>query len=152
MRVVILSFTPTDIMIEALKRVKLYQYFKIIIGTDTSPHLVKKQNKIYDIIKLKDDNKLFWSDQILYVDSNKDDIDKISSQCRTYFVDNRKSRPFMGPTPDDFDHIEAIVNGNTPINGTRKPFTIEIENFQNDPLEVICYLFLRMRYLTLIIL
>ena len=107
--IVILSFTLSDIIIKALRRLKLLKYFYLIIGYDTSSYLEEKQCKKYDIKELKNISKLTF-DQILYIDSNIKYINDVSNECQTYFIDNNKSYPFWGLTPCDFYNIECIIH------------------------------------------
>ena len=100
-KIVILSYTPSNIMISALKRVKLYGYFDEIICIGNT--------KINDIIQMKDKYKLFRPNKTLYIDILEAKTECISNECRTYFVDFKKSKPFLGFTPDDFRCIEDII-------------------------------------------
>ena len=56
-RVVLLSCTRSDLIKEALRRVQLDRYFHLIIGSDTSPFLLKTKSKINDIKQLKKKNQ-----------------------------------------------------------------------------------------------
>ena len=108
--IVIISFTKSEIMIQALERLKLYQYISNVIGRDKSSSLLQRNSKIDDIIKLKDANKIYTSDQVLYIDCDPETVENVSSECFTYFVDNINSKPFFGPTPEDLVHIECIIH------------------------------------------
>ena len=109
-KIIILSFTSSDIIFRVLNRLNLDHYFNIIIGSDTSSALSATQSKIDDVIKLKHDNQIFNKKEVLFIDNDINQINNVSNECITYFIDNSKSKPLFGPAPDDFHHIECIVH------------------------------------------
>ena len=127
-RIIILSYTASDIITEALQRVKLLEYFDLIIGGDTSPFLLKTNSKLHDIKALKKQNKLSMKDEILYINPYESEIAEISNECKTYFIDHSKCEPLHGPTPDQLHHIECIVH--------RKPY--KPTKFEYDENKCLC--------------
>ena len=103
-KIVILSSTSSNIIITALKRIKLSLYFDEIIGNITA------NSKISSIVELKQKYKLFRANQTLYIDIDSQELNQsILKECRTFFVDIEESKPFFGFTPNDFKNIENII-------------------------------------------
>ena len=98
--IVIISYTNSELIMKALKRVKLYQYFNDIITINKS--------KIDTIIKLKTEQNIFRSNQILCID-HKSQNNNMLKEYLKFFANKAATKPFIGLTPDDLDHIECII-------------------------------------------
>ena len=99
-----------DNIYKLLKPLGLYEYVNEIIGNDTSHFLTQNKEKIYHIIKIKDDNKLRSSNEILHISGIYEDIINASNECKTYFVDPTKSYPFSGPNLYDFYQLHHVID------------------------------------------
>eukprot|EP01084_Bolivina_argentea_P084730 153191_1 len=108
-KIVILSFNHSEIIINALRRVKLLQYFSLIIGCDNCAFLKQNNSKMYDIMKLKKDNKFHSLGDMIYIDHNIDCIEKVSKKCVTYHLNMKNNAPLRGLTMYDCEYIECII-------------------------------------------
>jgi len=108
---VILSTKETNSAIyKCLTRLGLLNYVKLIIGIDNLHFLSRDyDDKIYEIIKIKDDFSLNSGNEILYISCNSKDVEDLSNECKTYFIKPDKSYPFPGPTIDDFHEFICMV-------------------------------------------
>ena len=105
------TYKSNDTIYKSLKSLGLYKYIENIIGkNDISHFYTENKNKIYRIIKIKDDYSLNSSDEILYISGNLDDIVNVSDECKTYFVNSKNSYPFSGPNLYDFNQLNHIID------------------------------------------
>jgi len=111
--VILTTTESSDIIYKLLDQLGLSKYFKIIIGHDVTHFMMKSQNinqnKVYGIIKIKDNYNLNSSDEVLYISNNYNDITDVFNECKTYFINPDNSHPFFGPTIHDFQQIISIV-------------------------------------------
>eukprot|EP01084_Bolivina_argentea_P103369 185158_1 len=124
-QIALISRNKSSIVIEALKRVKLYQFFSdsIIIGSDNWESINQNRNIYDDIIKIKDKCKIFHKYNVLYVDNislmSKQFSNQLSTQVIIFYpLKDNNNKILRGLSFTDFDHIECMVNNKRyiPIN------------------------------------
>jgi len=122
----ILSFETYSNISVSLEKIGLYDYFNIIIGTDTSAYLENTKNKIYDILRLKDMYKIFNQKEVLYISTHAEKyINEINDECLIYLIDLEKNKPIPGPSLNDLRQIESIIKDPTSIFETYNNISIE---------------------------
>ena len=109
-KIATISFELFEIMKISLERIGLIKYFEFIIGTDTSLFIEKKCNIMYDIVKMKDVYRIFNKNEILYISANKENIKDVKDECLTYFINIDKIKPLFGPSLNDLQNVEYIIN------------------------------------------
>ena len=106
--ILILSHLSNEVTLKALERIKLSkEYFKDIV--------IASNDRVQDIIKLKDDHGVFLAEEILYVPDSKnlstEDTHNLFSQCSVYGIDGTLSKPLKGITLAHLQEIGCIVLG-----------------------------------------
>lgn len=107
--IIISKFRMSDIIYKTLQLLGFMTFIKRIIGANDIPRsTICDHDVIYEIIKIKDDYNVNNYNEILYISSNYNDIQNVSTECKRYFVDPKKSYPLSGINLHDFDQLSSI--------------------------------------------
>jgi len=127
--VAIISFGWVNVIVDSLKRMKLYQYFEgaHIIGRDSEELKTASAEKKECLCRMKKERKL-KSDQIIFIDDSNHNISKTQSYCRAILVD-----PAEGMSEDHMKEIEEKCNVYPSLVEVSTPKTVEEEISKHYP-------------------
>ena len=111
--IVLLSFEHNQyyhIIYQIFNEIDLLQYTQLC-KSKTHYFSNDENNQIFNVIDIKDQFNLKHHDEILFISDSVYRCQILNNECKTYFIDNDRSKPLKGITMTDISCIYQILEG-----------------------------------------